>query len=162
MLDLPLRAPFFESQDLSLPMSPLRRFLFDQHLIPGEHQLFDLLHRQQPVDGCPLVLRLTGRRVKQVVVELLKPPERYGVRGNDLYKVAVHRTSSFVLSCQYNPATPASAGGNTLSFTKVLHWWSGPPACHVGSHADILQEPHISRNVATNGDIAGRRPARAP
>src|SRR5437667_8441812 len=107
MSNLPLRPPFFESQDLSLPMSPLGRFLFDQHLIPGEHQLFDLLHGQQPVDGCPLVLGLTSCGVKQVVVELLKPPQRYGVRGNDLYKVAVHRTSSFVLSCQYNPASIA-------------------------------------------------------
>src|SRR5439155_17624290 len=28
---------------------------------------------------------------------------------------------------------------HVLLYPLPEHWWSGPPACHVGSHADILQ-----------------------
>src|SRR5437868_524675 len=42
-----------------------------------------------------------------------------------------------------------------------LQWWSGPLACHVGIRADILRIIGITylKNVGTNADMAGQRPA---
>jgi hypothetical protein len=74
-------------------MGPFGRFLFDEYLIPVEHQLFDLFHGQQTIDRCSLVLRPAGGGLKQVEVEFLKSPQRERVRREDLDEKAVHRVS---------------------------------------------------------------------
>src|SRR5437879_8621191 len=49
-------------------------------------------------------------------------------------------------------------GGNG-SRGRTSHWWSGRPACHDGSPADIFfSADGSSKNLAMNGEMAGRRP----
>ena len=42
--------------------------------------------------------------------------------------------------------------------------WSGPPACHIGIHGDILRIRGVSywKNVGMNADMAGQRPGQRP